>query len=60
VDAPVKAEKSELLPDWGRPTMQIFTFAFLRGIFRTKKLRNDYSRIGPILQEALTSRADLI
>jgi hypothetical protein len=31
VDAPVRAEKSELFPDWGRPTMQIFTFVFPSG-----------------------------
>ena len=43
--APVKAEKSERLPDWASPTMQIIIVAFLQGIVRMKKRRVDYSGI---------------
>ena len=57
---PVRAEKSELLPERGRPTMQIFTFVFLRGIDLTKKLRKDYTPIGGGFQESLTTRAVLV
>jgi hypothetical protein len=60
VDAPVRAEKSELFPDWGRPTMHIFTFVFLQGIGRMGKRRMDYSLIRPAVQEALTSDRVLI